>query len=231
MGSRHATAVVLGLALAAEGAAAPGSTVALDHIVLGISDLAAGRSTFAERAGVEPVLGGVHPDRGTWNALLSLGDRVYLEIIAPNPEAPKLDPMFGGLKGLKTLTPILWLVRTTDADATVAKLRGAGYAVSDPQPGSRKMPDGRLLEWRTFALTAPPSPLAPFFIEWGKDSPHPSTTSPGGCRMTELELQDPAPEGLRKLLALLALDAEVSQADKSVLRFALACPAGTLQFP
>ncbi len=237
-GRRSAAAALASLALLMVGSrleasppSVPPSGVALDHLVLGISDLARGMKTIEERAGVKPVLGGVHPDRGTWNALLSIGESTYLEIIAPNPEAQALDPMFGGLKSLSALTPVLWLVRTADANATVAKLRAAGYAVSDPQPGSRTMPDGRVLAWRTFALTAPPSAVAPYFIEWAKDSPHPATTSPGGCKLGQVELQDPKPEGLRKLLELLGLTIDVTQAERSSLRFAVECPAGTLRFP
>jgi hypothetical protein len=226
--------IAIGAALSAIGPsilAAEAPSVALDHLVLGISDLDRGMRTIEERTGVKPVLSGVHPDRGTWNALLAIGESVYLEIIAPNPEAQALDPMFGGSKTLDTLTPVLWLVRTTDADATVAGLREAGYAVSDPRPGSRTMPDGRVLGWRTFALTAPPSAVAPYFIEWTKDCPQPATTSPGGCRLGQLELQDPAPEGLRELLDRLGLEVDVVQAPQPALRFSVECPAGTQRFP
>lgn len=227
-------AVAVGLVCATLGPsslAAESPSVALDHLVLGISDLEVGRKALEDRTGVKPVLGGVHPDRGTWNALLAIGEHVYLEIIAPDPQAPGLDPMFAGLKGLDTLTPVLWLVRTSDADATVAMLREAGHAVSDPQAGSRKMPDGRVLGWRTFALTAPPSMLAPYFIEWAEEASHPATTSPGGCRLDAIELRDPKPGGLRELLDLLDLRIRVTEAEQPALRFAIDCPKGKLEFP
>ncbi len=168
----------------------------VDHVILGIDDLQKGIDELERRTGVRAAFGGAHPGRGTQNALLSLGDHHYLEILAPNPEE-KGNPEAQELYGLTALRPIGWAVHTDDIAALRKSLQGPGPQAGEVRPGARNRPDGTRLAWKTLSYAAPSSPLLPFFIEWDRASAHPSATSPAGCRLAGFFLEDPNPATVR----------------------------------
>lgn len=197
--------------------------VAIDHVIVGIADLEQGIRKVAELTGVTPERGGEHPGRGTQNALLSLGPQTYLEIIAPVAgPAPQME----FLSSLKELAPIGWAIGTKDLDATKARLETAGFRVTPPRPGSRKRPDGQMLEWRTAGIEGLPGNLTPFLIEWGANTRQPAATSPAGCTLKSMEIHAPKSESMAKLVRELRLDVAVQEATEQKLTFTLACPTG-----
>jgi hypothetical protein len=209
-------------------AVSPLGAATVDHLVLGVSDLDAGVAQFRELTGVEPVFGGRHPTGGTQNALASLGSGIYVEIIAPVPGA-QLDPRFAGLPGLERLTPLMWAVGIEDAAALVQDLQALGHTALGPFPGSRLRPDGQVLEWKIVAIQSTDNAL-PFFIQWQPGSPHPSTTSPGGCTLDSLKLHDPNPEAMKRLGERLGLALLVETAAAPGIGFTLRCPKGAVEF-
>jgi hypothetical protein len=199
--------------------------VRLDHLVVGVADIEAGMDAFERLTGVRPVFGGEHPNLGTHNALVSLGDGLYLELIAPRPDA-ELSPVFAFLAELDGLTPVMWAVATVDIDATVARIGAAGLAIGPPMPGSRRQADGTLLEWRVAGMAAPDDSSVPFLIEWGADAAHPSATSPSGCELLAFEVRDPDPERARALVGLLGLGVGVHRGERPSLAVELRSPRG-----
>jgi Glyoxalase-like domain len=212
----------------------------IDHVILGIGNLEQGIRAFTKATGVVPQRGGEHPGRGTANALVSLGTACYLEILAPagagssaehgkrqKPVAPGGDTDLGTLQ---TLTPIGWAVGTKDLDGLLARLATSGFQLSGPIPGSRRRPDGLLLKWRTAQLGEPGIPLAPFFIEWSAETPHPSNTSPPGCELVGIELADPAPKQLDQLLSAAGVTTRPKPARERRMVLTLTCPRGRVTF-
>src|SRR5215469_15273812 len=125
------------LALTAVAAVAPGSLYAaekvpgmLDHLLLGCSDLDQGIAFVESHTGVRPAIGGVHPGRGTRNALLSLGQLHYLEVIAPDPAQTATPTMRAELplilKRLASPTLVACEVHTSDIVGVAHRLREAG---------------------------------------------------------------------------------------------------------
>lgn len=206
-------------------AAAPAAQV--DHILLGIDDLDRGVEQFEKLTGVRPVYGGKHP-RGTHNALVSLGDGTYLEILAlqPNVTPPK---EYEDLKKLSALTPIGWAVSSGDSAQLRTRLTSAGLAISEPSPGSRTTPAGKQLSWQTFDLENA-FEEAPFFIVWSPQTAHPSTTSPTGCRLQQWRVAGPHLKSLEQLRTALDLRVDVAEAPSTSLRLLLTCPKGKVEF-
>lgn len=202
----------------------------LDHLLLGIADLDDGIRQYHDLTGVEPWVGGRHPEMGTRNALVSLGDSAaqgsmeYLEIIAPDP-AGEPARMFERLSSLDRLTPVMWAMAVDDADRVAARLTAEGHAVVGPRKGSRVQPDGDVLEWR-LVTTPERAGFAPFFIEWAAGAIHPSVTAPAGCSLAAMEITDPEPAALRDLLDPLAPRARLRAAPRAALSVSLDCPRG-----
>jgi hypothetical protein len=188
----------------------------LDHILLGCSDLDSGIAFVEKHTGVRPAFGGVHPGRGTRNALLSLGEKHYLEIIAPDPQQPGAPDPYG-LQRLTEPRLVTWAVHTEDIASTAQKAVAAGFAIDGPNDGSRARPDGVLLRWKSFRLKNMDGSPLPFFIEWDRATIHPSTDAPSGCTLLRFVAKTTHPIGLRESFQKLAVDIKVERAKRSQL--------------
>jgi hypothetical protein len=137
--------------------------VELDHVLIGVADLAAGARELEAHCGLASVEGGRHPDWGTANRIVPLGAS-YLELVAVVDEATAAESCFGrwvarGASGLGR--PLGWAVRTGRMDETARRL---GLRIS---AGSRLTQTGEVLRWRIAGIEqAAAEPSLPFFIEW-----------------------------------------------------------------
>lgn len=203
------------------------AAVDIDHVIVGINDLDRGIREFEARTGVTPKRGGEHPGRGTQNALVSLGGGHYLEILAPAATEPPTAPREAAVAHTE-LTLVGWALHTPAIASLVQQVRRAGFDVEGPTPGSRRAPDGALLAWQSASIDQ--LGVTPFFIEWSKDTPHPSTTSPSGCTLGSLEFSEPSPDRLQLLFKTAGFRATVSRAERARMIVTLDCPRGRVQF-
>lgn len=140
----------------------------LDHVLIAVADLATAAREIETQHGLASIEGGRHPDWGTANRIVPLGE-TYLELVAVVDEAAAAQSAFGrwvasGASGLDR--PLGWAVRTHGLDGVARRL---GLSV---RSGSRVAADGHLLRWRSAGIEqAAAEPSHPFFIEWVPGTP------------------------------------------------------------
>ncbi len=162
----------------------------IDHLVLGVSDLARG-ATFVEQAtGVRPVAGGRHSHLGTHNAILSLGPRCYLEIPAPDPTQNRLVDALALLAGLEEPRLVKWAI-AGEVDRAVQLFRATVLPNAVVESGARMRPDGREIRWRQVGFLTLTRVDVPFVIEWAPGSAHPAADVTTGCSLVGVEVMSP----------------------------------------
>lgn len=162
----------------------------IDHIILGCKEIEEGIQFIYQKTSVMPQKGGRHPQWGTLNALLSLGQNSYLEVMAPIPGQATKYP-FDSLPDFSTPKWLAWAARTEDILAVKTTLDSMNVKHSDIIPGARIKPDGQMLRWKLLFPENNYSGVFPFFIEWESKSLHPALTSPIGLSLMTWHLGHP----------------------------------------
>lgn len=199
----------------------------IDHIVITAPTLAAGTAFVREKFGVEPQIGGEHSAMGTHNKLLRLGEALYLEVIAVNPDAPPPGrPRWFGLDRMDSRAgPALsaWVVRVSD-------IQTAASAVSESLGEIRPMSRADLNWLITIPAdgVVPLDGIAPALIEWRTNELPAARLGDLGLSLLELELFHPEAARVESLLTTLELKGpfSVSQGERPHLRALIDTPSG-----
>jgi len=170
----------------------PSEFLQLDHIAIGHPNLALAKEEFADLTGCMPSDGGPHVGAGTHNALASLGNSVYIELISPDPnqadmpissDGASLGERLASITGSQLLA---YAIRTRDLVGLSNSL--SGFNAADPFDVTRQQPDGVRLHWQLMNLVNHGlGGMAPFFIDW-LDCPHPTTTNALAGEFVSLEV-------------------------------------------
>lgn len=182
----------------------------IDHLVLAATTLADGIDYVATLTGSVPQPGGKHAAMGTHNALLKLGEKLYLEIIAIDPQGakPKRSRWFGldsvALQAELMEQPRLihWVARTRDIDTASRACDmdfGPVHAMARGDYRWRiTIPDDGSLPGRG---------LIPTLIQWDV-AMHPAQALPAkNLSLVELAGTHPDPADVRRVLQRLDLGA------------------------
>lgn len=211
-------------------------TPKIDHIIYTVPDLEIGIDIIENLFDERPYFGGQHLGKGSHNALLSLGEDVYLEIIAPDPNQPEpaLPRSFALDKRTKPQLAT-WAASTINMEQTVLQAREAGYDPGDLVDGGRKREDGVQLKWRSTKRpesiqgTTPPGDwLIPFLIDWG-NTPHPAQARPSRCRLISLAATHPEPQAVQVMLHALGLEMDITESERIGLIAVIESPNGRVE--
>jgi hypothetical protein len=202
----------------------------VDHLVWGGQRLEREIARFERWTGTRAEPGGRHPGERTHNALIGLGTGKYLELIAPDPDAPAGGPpRWFGLDGLATPHLVGWAVKTGGLDRRVEEALAAGIELGEVREGRRERAEGGMLAWRlTYPRVGPDAAIMPFLIDWG-DGPHPADTAPAGVRLVELRGEHPEPLAIAARLRHLGVHLEVTAAAIPALVATLETPRGRVE--
>jgi hypothetical protein len=190
----------------------------LDHLVVVAPTLAEGRTWVEDLLGVAMFPGGRHNELGTHNALLRIGDDIFLEVIALDPEADHDGPRVFGIgdpraaradweAGRRLRT---WVARTADGvgieglDAVLAD-HGSLLGVARRVTRNERV-------WRMSIPAGGALPLggaAPTVVDYEPGMVPARRMPETGCALLGLTIATPDPDALRNLLERLDLQGPV----------------------
>ena len=196
----------------------------VDHLVVTAASLEAGAAHVRAALGVEMQTGGEHARMGTHNCLLKLGSKLFLEVIAANPSAPRPgrprwfqldDPLSARSPRLAT-----WVARCDDIQALAPDSLGLiepmsrgdfRWLITVPE-------DGRL----------PLDGLAPTLIQWQSASHPADTLKDAGCSLIRFEGLHPQPQKVTSMLKSIRFggEFELSPGAKPGLGATIQTPSG-----
>jgi catechol 2,3-dioxygenase-like lactoylglutathione lyase family enzyme len=133
----------------------------LDHAVISVQDLDAAVHDYRD-LGFTVVMGGIHANRATHNALISFLDGTYLELLAATGEPPVLGAIDFSVLLQHGEGLVAYALRSDDLEADAARLQESGFTVSEVIPGERRRNDGIVIRWKLALLDGG---FAPFLIQ------------------------------------------------------------------
>ena len=109
------------------------------------------------------------------------------------------------------------------------RVAAAGVQITQPKAGSRKNHQGAELKWVTFDLEQAID-AGPLFVWWDPASPHPSATSPTGCKLSSWSVAGPESGILNGLRSLTDASVNITVAPATAMSLVLDCPKGSARF-
>ena len=200
----------------------------IDHIVYAVPNLETAMNDLEKLLGVRPIFGGYHTLQGTKNAVLNLGNKCYLEIIAIDFENESIQsPRWMGVDFIEIPTITRWCLKSNDLEKDSQVLKKYVAKMGTIQEGQRKMSDGNLLTWKMIMpLASPTVEFIPFMVDWQYSKIHPTEKMPEVCVLKELNFTHPNPQTLKPIFEGLSLNLNIQKGEKVRISLKIKCPNG-----
>ena len=202
----------------------------IDHLVYAVPDLEEAMSWFEKKSGVLPVIGGKHLTKGTKNALVNLGNKCYLELIAADLDNTTFSGnRWMGVDVIKLPKMTRWSLKTNDLVKDSKVLRDHNPEMGLMEEGQRKTTSGEMLNWQmTVPLPEPLVEVVPFITDWSKSGFHPTEKLPEVCTLESIKLYHPTPRYFESIFCKLGMKNLVEQGDSTQIVVLIGTPNGLI---
>lgn len=181
----------------------------IDHLVVAARTLEEGVQYVEQLLDVKMQQGGKHARMGTHNYLLKLGDKIYLEVIAIDPDAaaPNHPRWFelDNLDALKKPKLITWIARTANIDAATKAFSLKHGTIEQMSRGD--------FEWLLSVPddgSMPCDGIAPMLIEWKHDLHPCDKLEEKGCKLLKLEAYHKNAEPITAMVDAIGFEGPVT---------------------
>jgi hypothetical protein len=204
---------------------------AIDHIVYCVHDLDKAIEQFERIFGIRPAIGGRHLTKGTKNALLNLGEKCYLEILAIDEANSRFSQArWMGIDIIDGPKITRWALKSQHLEEDSMLLKGHSLDLGQIEEGSRMTADGNELTWRmVLPASTPEVELVPFMTDWSGSASHPTDTLEEGCFLRQINLFHPDGSSKQSILFQLGADVHIQMSDHPHISILVETPNGLKQ--
>lgn len=204
----------------------------VDHLVYCVPNLEKGIDELSEKLGVRAVIGGKHIYQGTKNALIKIGAKCYLEILAVDEENLTITgERWMGIDLISEAKLTRWSTNILNLNEDRKIVADYNSKLAQFKEGSRLTPDGQQLQWvMSTPLAEPEVEPVPFLLDWSKSAVHPTDALEDSCQLLDLIIGLPAQaSSVKDCLLKLAAPIKLIESAEPKISAIISSPKGIVE--
>ncbi len=203
----------------------------IDHLVYCVHHLEEGINFFKDQYGMQAVVGGRHLNEGTKNAIISLANQCYIEILAVDEEHTKhTNDRWMGIDLLTNPKLTRWAIKSTNLEADKQALVHYNDQLGKIESGLRQRPDLSNLTWQlTKPLSYPEVEVVPFLVDWSGSDSYPTDGLPIQGSLLEVTVGCDNPDKISTCLDALNIEIPIIKSKKSYIKIVIDGPTGKFE--